>query len=78
MFSGASAGLIAQAATYPFEVIRRHSQLNGSSSQYNYVNTPDIFLKIYQRWGLGGFYKGFSVTCIKSVPSSAILFFMSE
>ena len=72
------AGFVAVTIFYPGDVLRRLMQLNGSKPEHNYINLLDACKKTYKRHGVGGFYKGFYVTLMKTIPTTAILFVLNE
>lgn len=53
-------------------------QLNGLQKQHQYNGHLDLFQQVYRRDGMGGFYKGFLATCMKVIPTTAILFFLND
>ena len=53
-------------------------QLNGLQSQHKYDGVRDMLSQVYRRNGLAGFYKGFLATCLKIVPTTAILFVCND
>lgn len=50
---GAISGACAEAATYPFEVVRRKLQMQGAK-----LSTPATFLKIVEQGGIPALYAG--------------------
>jgi len=76
--SGSLAGLTAVTIFYPGDVLRRLMQLNGTSKEHNYDGLLDTVRKTYSRYGLQGFYRGFYVTLMKTLPTTAILFALNE
>ena len=46
-FAGSFAGFSAVVFVYPFDLVRRFQQLNGSSSQHKYSNLMDLMKQIY-------------------------------
>lgn len=79
LFAGGSAGMLAQAAAYPFEVIRRRMQVGGvvnkSGEYFDIAKTAGM---IYREGGLKGFYIGLSIGFIKVVPMFACSFYVYE
>lgn len=53
---GAISGSIASTITYPLDIIRRHMQLN--QNQNIYRSYSDLILKIWEKSGVKGFYRG--------------------
>ena len=76
--SGALAGFVAISVCYPFDILRRMMQLNGLQSQHKYDGITDLLQQVHRRDGMKGFYKGFTATCMKVVPSTAILFILND
>lgn len=75
---GASAGLAATTICYPFDMIRRLLQLNGTAPEHSYKNLWDLLRQIKQQHGLLGFYRGFGATLAKSIPMTGLMFFFNE
>lgn len=73
--SGAGAGLFAQTATYWGDTLRRRMQTNGAGgSEKLYRNSWDCFMKISQREGLAGLYRGITTNIVRCIPGAAIQF----
>ncbi|KAI8608114.1 mitochondrial carrier domain-containing protein, partial [Chytriomyces sp. MP71] len=84
---GGLSGLIAQTASYPFEVIRRHMQIAGKMESVNhsgitsgslpvnavkkFPSTWEMTRFIYQKRGFPGFFVGLSIGFMKVVPMHA-------
>ncbi|KAG9143112.1 hypothetical protein Leryth_006350 [Lithospermum erythrorhizon] len=66
---GAVSGACAEAATYPFEVVRRQLQLQGRKTK---LNTFSTFLKIVEQGGVPGLYAGLIPSLLQVLPSAAI------
>ncbi len=66
--------LSVQAVAYPADTVRRRMQLNGSVGQQQIIYTGylDCVRSMAQTEGLRSFYRGFTVSCIKTAPSAAI------
>ena len=85
---GAIAGLIAQSATYPLDVVRRRLQVEGLKQREPPValgaphfpndrlprSTPAALVAIARRQGWRALYSGLSINYMKVVPSTAIGF----
>lgn len=85
---GAVAGLIAQSATYPLDVVRRRLQVEGLKRREPPValgaphfpndrlphSTPAALVAIIRRQGWRALYSGLSINYMKVVPSTAIGF----
>ncbi|KMT19865.1 hypothetical protein BVRB_1g009140 [Beta vulgaris subsp. vulgaris] len=70
---GAISGACAEAATYPFEVVRRKLQMQGAK-----LSTPATFLKIVEQGGIPALYAGLLPSVLQVLPSAAISFFVYE
>mmetsp|Transcript_9552 Transcript_9552/g.33280 ORF Transcript_9552/g.33280 Transcript_9552/m.33280 type:complete len:395 (-) Transcript_9552:564-1748(-) len=62
------AAAFATTTCYPLDTVRRQMQLKGSS----YTSVPDAFVKIVQRDGVGGVYRGFVPNAVKNLPNQSI------
>jgi solute carrier family 25 protein 16 len=77
--SGIAAGITAQSASYPLDVIRRRMQLVGMSAHLpQYRNTRDAFVSILRTDGIRGLYVGLSINFFKVGPAHAISFITYE
>ncbi|XP_062026264.1 probable mitochondrial adenine nucleotide transporter BTL3 [Rosa rugosa] len=72
---GAIAGACAEAATYPFEVVRRQLQLQ---SQATKMSTLATCIKIVERGGVPALYAGLVPSLLQVLPSAAISYFVYE
>ena len=63
-----------QAVAYPADTVRRRMQVNGSLGQQQiaYRGYLDCVRSMAQTEGLRSFYRGFTVSCIKTAPSAAV------
>ncbi len=63
-----------QAVAYPADTVRRRMQLNGSIGQQQimYKGYLDCVRSMAQTEGLQSFYRGFTVSCIRTAPSAAV------
>lgn len=75
LLHGAIAGACAEAATYPFEVVRRQLQLQGRS---NKVGALTICVKIVEQGGIPALYAGLIPSLLQVLPSAAISYFVYE
>jgi len=73
---GAVAGLVAQSATYPLDIVRRRMQVSGSGQQYTGI--IDALTRIYNKEGFRGLYKGLSMNWIKGPVAVAVSFSMND
>ncbi|XP_031274985.1 probable mitochondrial adenine nucleotide transporter BTL3 isoform X2 [Pistacia vera] len=72
---GATAGACAEAATYPFEVLRRQLQLQVQATKLSAVET---FVKIIQQGGVPALYAGLIPSLLQVLPSASISYFVYE
>ncbi|KAK1287747.1 hypothetical protein QJS10_CPB19g01573 [Acorus calamus] len=72
---GAIAGACAEAATYPFEVVRRQLQLQVQATKLNAFATC---LKIVEQGGVPALYAGLIPSLLQVLPSASISYFVYE
>lgn len=72
---GAIAGACAEAATYPFEVVRRQLQMQVQATRLNAFATC---AKIVEQGGVPALYAGLSPSLLQVLPSAAISYFVYE
>lgn len=72
---GAIAGCCAEAATYPFEVVRRHLQLQVQATRLTSLAT---LLKIVEKGGIPALYAGLIPSILQVLPSASISYFVYE
>ncbi|XP_058096804.1 probable mitochondrial adenine nucleotide transporter BTL3 [Magnolia sinica] len=72
---GAVAGACAEAATYPFEVVRRQLQMQVQATRMNAFATC---AKILERGGVPALYAGLIPSLLQVLPSAAISYFVYE
>jgi len=70
---GAVAGLVAQSATYPLDIVRRRMQVQAGGPQA-YTGVWNALSTIYAREGRPGLYKGLSMNWIKGPIAVAVSF----
>ena len=79
LLCGGMAGCTAISVTYPTDLIRRRLQMQSFSSEVpRYNGVFHCIQKILQTDGVFGFYRGLSVSYIKSFPTIAIQFYSLE
>jgi len=85
MLFGALAGVVSEASTYPFEVIRRRMQMQGGRSSASMVfgrkairRMTVTLLSIVRKQGVRGLYAGLGPSCIQVLPSASLGFFSYE
>lgn len=71
---GAASGLIAQTASYPFEIVRRRMQVGGVTRPDRWLRLGEILAAIWHSEGWRGFYVGLSIGYLKVVPMTAVSF----
>lgn len=72
---GAIAGACAEAATYPFEVVRRQLQLQSQATKMSALATG---IKIIERGGVPALYAGLVPSLLQVLPSASISYFVYE
>ncbi|KAK7369345.1 hypothetical protein VNO80_11382 [Phaseolus coccineus] len=72
---GAIAGCCSEAATYPFEVVRRQLQLQVRATRLNAMATC---VKIVEQGGVPALYAGLIPSLLQVLPSAAISYFVYE
>ncbi|XP_077224887.1 putative mitochondrial adenine nucleotide transporter BTL3 [Tasmannia lanceolata] len=75
LFYGAISGACAEAATYPFEVVRRKLQMQVQAKRLNAFATC---AKIVQQGGVPALYAGLVPSLLQVLPSAAISYFVYE
>jgi solute carrier family 25 protein 16 len=63
--AGGAAGLLAQTASYPLEVVRRRMQVGGAVGNHEMRGFWETVRSIYANGGVRGFYVGLSIGYIK-------------
>ncbi|KAG6873545.1 hypothetical protein C0995_014415 [Termitomyces sp. Mi166 len=69
---GAISGLIAQTASYPFEIVRRRMQVGGIIRPDRWLRLGETVAAIWNSGGWKGFYVGLSIGYLKVVPMTAV------
>ncbi|KAF3446516.1 hypothetical protein FNV43_RR11695 [Rhamnella rubrinervis] len=72
---GAIAGASAEAATYPFEVVRRQLQLQVQATKLSALATC---VKVVQQGGISALYAGLIPSLLQVLPSASISYFVYE
>ncbi|MFQ6623602.1 hypothetical protein Gotur_004093 [Gossypium turneri] len=72
---GAIAGACSEAATYPFEVVRRHLQMQVRATKLGALATC---VKIVQQGGISALYAGLIPSLLQVLPSAAISYLVYE
>ncbi|KDN43657.1 mitochondrial carrier [Tilletiaria anomala UBC 951] len=80
--SGALAGCIAWASTFPLDVIKTRIQAAGADpsapSSASTSSIVHVVRETYRREGLRAFFKGLGPTMLRAVPANAVLFVAYE
>ena len=71
---GASAGCFSQVFSYPFDVVRKRAMLRDENGKPLFNGMVDGFVKILQKEGPQGLYRGFLLNLVKGVPFAALQF----
>ncbi|MED6174582.1 hypothetical protein PIB30_070405 [Stylosanthes scabra] len=72
---GAIAGCCSEAATYPFEVVRRQLQMQARATRLNAMATC---VKIVEQGGVPALYAGLIPSLLQVLPSAAISYLVYE
>ncbi|XP_062165505.1 probable mitochondrial adenine nucleotide transporter BTL3 [Alnus glutinosa] len=72
---GAVAGACAEAATYPFEVVRKHLQMQVRATKLGALATG---VKIVEQGGITALYAGLIPSLLQVLPSASISYFIYE
>ncbi|WRX11281.1 Mitochondrial substrate/solute carrier - like 10 [Theobroma cacao] len=72
---GAIAGACSEAATYPFEVVRRHLQMQVRATKLSALATC---VKIVEQGGISALYAGLVPSLLQVLPSAAISYLVYE
>jgi len=75
LLAGACAGMCAQTAMYPGDVVRRHLQTDGLGGKAQiYKGTLDCIKQIMLKQGVRGLYFGLPANMVKCLPEAGIQF----
>ena len=70
---GGISGVLANVATYPFEIVRRRMMMSGLKKyDRNYKGLKDAVYTIFKKEGIKGFYRGLPTGCLEVFPLMAI------
>jgi hypothetical protein len=76
--NGGLASLFTVLITHPTDVVRRTVQANVSLGESGRKWYLQAVRDIYRKEGLGGFYNGLVVTCVKIFPTMGLAFMVNE
>eukprot|EP00760_Papus_ankaliazontas_P005615 PhM_4_TR12672/c0_g3_i1/m.37445/K15085/SLC25A42; solute carrier family 25, member 42 len=74
LVSGGFAGIVAQSATYPLDILRRRMQVR----PHDYRNMKAAIADIYIREGMRAFYKGLCMNWIKGPIATGVSFTVND
>lgn len=69
------AGTTSQAMTYPLDLARAQMAV---TQKDEYSSLRQVFIRVYQKEGLGGFYRGFTPTILGVIPYAGCSFFFYD
>ncbi|KAI9683604.1 MAG: hypothetical protein M1829_004908 [Trizodia sp. TS-e1964] len=78
LLRGGVAGIVAQTASYPLEVLRRRMQVGGVVGDGHRLRMGETARLILRERGLRGFWVGLGIGFLKVVPMTATSFFVYE
>lgn len=78
MLTGSLTGACSQVFSHPFDVMRKRMMLTGPNGEKLYNSIPECALSIYKNDGVTGFYRGFGLNMIKTVPYFGVQFFIND
>lgn len=78
LVSGGTAGLVAQTASYPLEVVRRRMQVSGAVGEGIGVGIGETARRIWTVGGFRGFFVGLGIGYVKVIPMVATSFYVYE
>jgi solute carrier family 25 (adenine nucleotide translocator) protein 4/5/6/31 len=64
---------IAGVVSYPFDTVRRRMMMQAGKKEVLYKNTADCWVKIYQKEGVKGFFKGALTNAIRGSGGAIVL-----
>ncbi|KAJ2705909.1 coenzyme A transporter [Coemansia spiralis] len=76
--AGGVSGMVAQTASYPFELVRRQMQVAGAHSPSERVRAAQVVRRVWDSAGVRGFFVGLTIGYVKIVPMSAVSFYTYE
>ncbi|KAJ2770245.1 coenzyme A transporter [Coemansia nantahalensis] len=76
--AGGVSGMVAQTASYPFELVRRRMQIAGVHSPSERVRAMHVIRGVWDGAGVRGFFVGLTIGYVKVVPMFAVSFYTYE
>mmetsp|Transcript_3340 Transcript_3340/g.4842 ORF Transcript_3340/g.4842 Transcript_3340/m.4842 type:complete len:437 (+) Transcript_3340:182-1492(+) len=72
---GSIAAICSQSIAYPIDTVRRHMQVSGGLGQKKlYSGSLDCIIKIWNKTGVRGFYRGLLANATRAAPQTGIEF----
>lgn len=78
MLSGAMSGLFSKMAVYPFDLVRKRLQMEGSYRAESNQSWLSCLKSIMKREGVRSLYKGLAPSLLKVAPANAVTFMVFE
>ncbi|KAJ2878629.1 coenzyme A transporter, partial [Coemansia aciculifera] len=78
LVSGGVAGVFAQTASYPFELVRRRMQIAGVHDPTRKASALKVVREVWASSGVRGFFVGLTIGYVKVVPMFAVSFYTYE
>ncbi|KAJ8097478.1 mitochondrial carrier domain-containing protein [Lipomyces tetrasporus] len=78
LMAGGMAGMVAQTASYPLEVVRRRMQVGGTMKEKEFRSIWATARVIWLQRGFKGFFVGLTIGYIKVIPMVSCSFFVYE
>lgn len=69
---------IAGVVSFPFDNVRRRVMMQAGKKEVMYKNTADCWVKIYQKEGIKGFFKGALTNAIRGSGGAIVLVMYDE
>jgi len=73
--SGSAAGVAYWAVPFPADTVKSKIQ---TDSRFQNASFSSVFKTIVKEEGLAGLYRGCAITCIRAIPSHALVFYFYE
>jgi len=79
LFAGGSAGVAYWSISLPMDVVKSRLQAQSvDNGSFKYANSMECVRELAREGGVRAFYKGYSASIIRTIPSSAVCFFVYE